>query len=80
MTEAEKLSKQVLEKSYMDIALKIAQKTIGFDLESTVPTEPFEEMTESGEIETTNNKITLPIIEIKDPDDYDDVNVFDELR
>ena len=79
MTEAEKLSKQVLEKSYMDIALKIAQKTIGFDLESTVPIEPFEEMTESGEIESTN-KITLPIIEIKDPDDYDDVNVFDELR
>ena len=79
MTETEKLSKQMLEKSYMDIALKIAQKTIGFDLESTVPTEPFEEMTETGEIETTN-KITLPIIEIKDPDDYDDVNVFDELR
>ena len=79
MTDAEKLSKQVLEKSYMDIALKIAQKTIGFNLESTVPTEPFEEMTESGEIETTN-KITLPFIEIKNPDDFDDINVFDELR
>ena len=79
MTEAEKISKRILEKSYMDLALKIAQKTIGFDLESTVPTEPFEEMTENGEIETTN-KITLPIIEIKDPDDYDNINVFDELR
>lgn len=79
MTDAEKLCKQILEKSYMDLALKIAQKTIGFDLESTVPTEPFEEMTESGEIESTN-KITLPIIELKDPDNYDNVNVFDELR
>ena len=79
MTDAEKLSKQILEKSYIDIALKIAQKTIGFDLESTVPIEPFEKMTESGEIESTN-KITLPVIEIKDPDDYDDINVFDELR
>lgn len=79
MTDAEKLSKQILEKSYMDIALKIAQKTIGFDLESTVPIEPFENMTESGEIESTN-KITLPVIEIKDSDDYDDINVFDELR
>lgn len=79
MTEAEKLSKQILEKSYMDLALKIAQKTIGFDLESTIPTEPFEEMTESGEIESTN-MITLPIIEIKEPDDSDNINVFDELR
>ena len=79
MTDDEKLSKQLLEKSYMDIAIKIAQKTIGFDLESTVPTEPFEEMTESGEVESTN-KIMLPFIEIKNPDDFDDINVFDELR
>ncbi len=80
MTDAEKLSKQIFEKSYMDLTLKIAQKTIGFDLESTIPTaEPFEEMTESGEIESTN-KTTLPIIEIKEPDDYDIINVFDELR